>query len=66
MKTFEITYKATGSQRLDKIWISEADFVNEHRVANIVDAIECFEKTAEEWGTYENKNAIVNIAVLEK
>ena len=66
MRTFKITYKVTGSQRLDWVSISTVDCLNNgNRVANIVDAIQSFEELAEKWGTYENKNAITKIEVFE-
>ena len=66
MRIFKITYKTTGSQRLDYVSFSEADFLNNgDRISNIVDAIQSFEELAESWGTYENKNAITKIEVLE-
>lgn len=66
MRIFKITYKTTGTQRLDNVSFSEADFLNNgDRVSNIVDAIQSFEELAESWGTYENKNAITKIEVLE-
>ena len=66
MRIFKITYKTTGTQRLDNVSFSEADFLNNgNRVSNIIDAIRSFEELAESWGTYENKNAITKIEVLE-
>ncbi len=69
MTTYEITYIKTGSgetKKTDKVWISERDeFEFEDSVKtvhNIIDAIEAFETIAAKWwGTYETKNAIVNI-----
>lgn len=74
MTTYEITYIRTGSgekKETDKVWLTSLDkieFTNEIKeVHNIIEAIEVFEMIAAKWwGTYENRNAIVNIKVTEK
>lgn len=71
MTLYEITYKCTGSGqngRLDRVTITEGEeFEFEtgiEKVTNITDAIEIFEVIAAKWwGTYETRNAIVNINV---
>lgn len=74
MTTYEITYIRTGSgekKETDKVWLTSLDkieFETETKeVHNIIEAIEAFEMIAAKWwGTYENRNAIVNIKVTEK
>ena len=65
MATFEITYIRTGRVTdTDKVWISTGDEKKDgSRVNNITDAIEYFEELAENWGSYENRNAITNIRI---
>ena len=65
MTTFEITYIRTGRVTdTDKVWISTGDEKKDgSRVNNITDAIEYFEELAENWGSYENRNAITNIRI---
>lgn len=67
MTTYEITYIRTGRiNDTDKIWINTGDYKKDLSVVhNITDAIEYFEELAEDWGTYENRNAITNIRVIE-
>jgi len=67
MTTYEITYIRTGRiNDTDKIWINTGDYKKDLSVVhNITDAIEYFEELAEDWGTYENRNAITNIKVIE-
>ena len=69
MTTFEITYIRTGSgerKNTTKVWINTGDYRKDLSVIhNITDAIEYFEELAEEWGTFENRNAIINIKVSE-
>lgn len=63
MTTFEITYIRTGRvDETDRVHISTCDErKNGERVNDIIGAIEYFEELAEDWGTYENRNAIVSI-----
>ena len=65
MTTFEITYKRTGRvSDTAKVWINTGDERKDgRRVNNITDAIEYFEELAENWGSYENRNAITNIKI---
>ena len=69
MTKFEITYIKTGSgekKNTDKVGIYTGDERKDgSRVSNIIEAIEYFEELAAEWGSYENKNAIVNIKATE-
>jgi len=69
MTAYKITYIVAGSgeqPKTDWIIISSADEkLNGTRINNIVEAIEYFEETARIWGTYENRNAIVDITVSE-
>lgn len=73
MTTYEIEYILTGSgenKKTDKIRLSDVDKIEfstgTEEIHNITDAIEVFEHIAAKWwGTYENRNAIVNIAVSE-
>lgn len=70
MTTFKITYKRTGrtgtnERDFDNVYISIGDERKDGgKVNNISDAIEFFEELAEFWGTYENRNAIKEIKVL--
>lgn len=74
MTFYEIEYIRTGSgekKETSKVIITNHDkFEFEtgvEEVTNILDAILVFEMIAEKWwGTYENKNAIVNIKVSER
>lgn len=70
MTTYEIEYIKTGSgeaKKTDRVWISLRDEYADKKVHNIMDAIECFEWiAANNWGTYETKNAIVNIKAIER
>jgi hypothetical protein len=74
MTIFEITYIRSGSgerKLTDRVVISERDeFEFEDgtfTVHNITDAIEAFELVASKWwGTYETKNAITSINVVER
>lgn len=74
MTIFEITYIRSGSgerKLTDRVTISQGDefeFEDETlTVYNIVDAIKVFELVAKKWwGTYETKNAITSIKVLER
>ena len=67
MTTYEMEYIRTGSgetMKTDKVWISTGNERKDgSRVNNITDAIEYFEELAEGWGTYENRNAIINIKI---
>ena len=73
MTTYEIEYILTGSgenKKTNKIWLTDVDKIEfstgTEEIHNITDAIEVFEHIAAKWwGTYENRNAIVNIAVSE-
>lgn len=70
MTTYTIKYKVTGSQRIDRVTITEGEtFEFEtgiEKVTNIIDVIRVFEIIAARWwGTYETKNAITNIEVKE-
>lgn len=73
MTTYEITYIRTGSgekKETDKVWLTNLDKIEFEtgieEVHNITDAIEVFEHiAAKQWGTYENRNSIVNINVKE-
>ena len=65
MTTFEITYRLTGRiSTTNKVWINTGDERRDgSRVNNITDAIEYFEELAENWGSYENRNAITSIRI---
>lgn len=73
MTTYEIEYILTGSgenKKTDKICLTDVDKIEFstgiEEIHNITDAIEVFEHIAAKWwGTYENRNAIVNISVSE-
>lgn len=74
MTTYEIEYIRTGSgekKETQKIWLTDLDKIEFstgiEEIHNITDAIEVFEHIASKWwGTYENRNAIVNIKVTER
>lgn len=72
MTFYDIQYIRTGSgerKLYDRVTLSSRDEITNGKktiiIHNIMDAIEAFEILAENWGTYENKNAIVNIKVTE-
>lgn len=72
MTTFRFTYQRTGRtgsrmhEDRGQVWINTGDMRRcGFPVRNITDAIEYFEELAEGWGTYENRNAIVEIKVEE-
>lgn len=72
MTTFQIEYIKTGSGELkttDRVSISEGEEfefeTGTEKVESITDAIEIFELIAAKWwGSYENRNAIVNIKAI--
>ena len=65
MTTYEIIYIKTGSGEkkiTDRVHISTTDKKqNGDRVNDIVGVIEYFEELAIDWGTYENRNSIIEI-----
>ena len=67
---FEITYVKTGSgenKKLGQVTICTCDKKkNGERAYNIIGVIELFEEIAESWGTYENRNAIVEMKVIRE
>jgi len=73
MTFYEIQYIRTGSgerKLYDRVMLSDRDEITNGKktikIHSIIDAIEAFEILAENWGTYESKNAIVNIKVTER
>ena len=67
---FEITYIRTGSgenKKLRKVTICTSDEKkNGEKANNIIGVIDLFEEIMEEAGTYENKNAIVEMKVIKE
>ena len=74
MTTYEITYIRTGSgekKETDKVWMNigeEFEFdTGIEKPTSITEIIEVFEKIAAKWwGTYETRNAITNIKMIER
>ena len=68
MRMYEVTYIRTGSgetKKYGRVCISTCDKLkNGKLIGNISDVIEAFEEIAEDWGSYENRNAIVNIEMF--
>ena len=67
---FEITYIRTGSgenKKFGQVTICTSDEKkNGEKANNIIGVIELFEETMEKLGTYENKNAIVEMKVIRE
>lgn len=70
MKMFKVTYIKTGSgesKKYDYVCISTYDKLkNGELVRNISGVIEAFEEIAEDWGSYENRNTIVSIEMIDE
>lgn len=68
MRMYKVTYIKTGSgenAQYDFVYISTCDRLKSGKlIENISGVIEAFEEIAFGWGTYENQNAIVNIALV--
>ena len=68
MASYKITYSKTGggvNDILDYVIIHTSDILkNGERINDIIGIINCFEEIAEEWGTYENRNAITKIELI--
>lgn len=70
MTVYNIEYKVTGTNRIDRVTITEGETIEfetgTEKVTNIIDAIEVFELIAAKWwGTYETKNSITKITTVE-
>ena len=67
---FEITYIRTGSgenKKFGKVTICTSDEKkNGEKANNVIGVIELFEEIMEDLGTYENKNAIVEMKVIKE
>lgn len=67
---FEITYIRTGSgenKKIGQVTICTCDKKkNGEKANNIIGVIELFEEIMEELGTYENKNAIVEMKLIRE
>ena len=67
---FEIKYIRTGSgenKKIGQVTICTSDEKkNGEKANNIIGVIELFEEIMEDSGTYENKNAIVEMKVIRE
>ena len=67
---FEIKYIRTGSgenKKIGQVTICTCDEKkNGEKANNIIGVIELFEEMMEDLGTYENKNAIVEMKVIRE
>ena len=67
---FEITYRRTGSGEKAKTGVCTLctcdELKNGEKINDLFGIVKAFEELAEDWGSYENRNAIIKIELIRE